>query len=253
MEAAGVVAAVGVSSTGRQRREWHRRAGCGGAAAVWQQQCGRGGSVAAAAVWRRRPGGIGVTVSAWRCGSSGRAAVVWHHQRTSSRGGPMWRERCGSSGVAAAADGSSWAEPAGDDQSGGRACVRAGAQTWLAHLRGRQRGRGERASGRWRAFFEFTEYPAGPQGRRRRHPSSSCAKARRGRPEAYPKGRPYCQKSDPATPEIGRGSKRALTHRAGKTKVYNRGHVTRQRESPRDVRDPPALLRGGLKRALTPG
>jgi hypothetical protein len=151
-----VVAAVGVSSTGRQRREWHRRAGCGGAAAVWQQQCGRGGSVAAAAVWRRRPGGIGVTVSAWRCGSSGRAAVVWHHQRTSSRGGPMWRERCGSSGVAAAADGSSWAEPAGDDQSGGRACVRAGAQTWLAHLRGRQRGRDGRASGRWRAFFEFT-------------------------------------------------------------------------------------------------
>ena len=151
-----MVAAVGVSSTGRQRREWHRRAGCGGAAAVWQQQCGRGGSVAAAAVWRRRPGGIGVTVSAWRCGSSGRAAVVWHHQRTSSRGGPMWRERCGSSGVAAAADGSSWAEPAGDDQSGGRACVRAGAQTWLAHLRGRQRGRGERASGRWRAFFDFT-------------------------------------------------------------------------------------------------
>ena len=151
-----MVAAVGVSSTGRQRREWHWRAGCGGAAAVWQQQCGRGGIVAAAAVWRRRPGGIGVTVSAWRCGSSGRAAVVWHHQRTSSRGGPMWRERCGSSGVAAAADGSRWAEPAGVDQSGGRACVRAGAQTWLAHLRGRQRGRGERASGRWRAFFEFT-------------------------------------------------------------------------------------------------
>ena len=39
----------------------------------------------------------------------------------------MWRERCGSSGVAAAADGSSWAEPAGGDQSEGRACVRAGA------------------------------------------------------------------------------------------------------------------------------
>jgi hypothetical protein len=69
----------------------------------------------------------------------------------------MWRERCGGSGVAAAADGSSWAEPAGDDQSGGRACVRAGAQTWRAHLRGRQRGRSERASGRWRTFFEFTE------------------------------------------------------------------------------------------------
>jgi hypothetical protein len=123
---------------------------------VWQQQCGRSGSVAAAAVWRRQPGSIGVTVSAWRCDSSGRAAVVWHRQRTSSRGGPMWRERCGSSGVAAAAVGSSWAEPAGDDQSGGRACVRAGAQTWRAHLRGRQRGRSERASGRWRAFFEFT-------------------------------------------------------------------------------------------------
>ena len=60
--------------------------------------------------------------------------------------------------------------------------------------------------------------PPGPQGRRRCHPSSSCATARRGRPEAYPKGRPYnCQKSDPAPPEIGRGSKRALTHRAGKS------------------------------------
>ena len=123
---------------------------------MWQQQCGCSSSVAAASVWRRQPGSIGVTVSAWRCDSSGRAAVVWHRQRTSSRGGPMWRERCGSSGVAAAAGGSSWAEPAGDDQSGGRACVRAGAQTWRAHLRGRQRGRSERASGRWRAFFEFT-------------------------------------------------------------------------------------------------
>ena len=46
----------------------------------------------------------------------------------------------------------------------------------------------------------------------RRHPSPPCATARRGRPEAYPKGRPYCQKSDPAPPEIGRGSKRVLTH-----------------------------------------
>ena len=27
----------------------------------------------------------------------------------------------------------------------------------------------------------------------------------------------YCQRSDPAPPEIGRGSKRALTHRAGKS------------------------------------
>ena len=60
-------------------------------------------------------------------------------------------------------------------------------------------------------------HPAGPQGRRRRHPSSSCATARRGRPEAYPQGRPYCQKSDPAPPVIGRGSKRDLTHRAGKS------------------------------------
>jgi hypothetical protein len=59
--------------------------------------------------------------------------------------------------------------------------------------------------------------PAGPQGRRRRHPSSSCATARRERPEAYQKGRPFRQKSDPAPPEIGRGSKRALTHRAGKS------------------------------------
>ena len=43
------------------------------------------------------------------------------------------------------------------------------------------------------------------------------ARAAGGLPEgAYPKGRPYRQKSDPAPPEIGRGSKRALTHRAGK-------------------------------------
>ena len=43
-----------------------------------------------------------------------------------------------------------------------RACVRAGAQTWRAHLRGRQRGRSERASGRWRTFFEFTAYSMPP-------------------------------------------------------------------------------------------
>ena len=68
----------------------------------------------------------------------------------------MWRERFGSSGVAAAIDGSSGAGPAVGDQSEGRACVRAGAQTWRAHLRGHQRGRGGRASGRLRASFEFT-------------------------------------------------------------------------------------------------
>ena len=59
----------------------------------------------------------------------------------------VWQHSVSSGVVAAAAeDGSSWAEPAGGDQSGGRACVRAGAQTWRAHLRGRQRGRSERAS-----------------------------------------------------------------------------------------------------------
>ena len=42
--------------------------------------------------------------------------------------------------------------------------------------------------------------PPGPQGRRRRHLSSPCATARRERPEAYPKGRPYRQKSDQARP-----------------------------------------------------
>ena len=68
----------------------------------------------------------------------------------------MWRERFGSSGVAAAVDGSSGAGPAVGDQSEGRACVRAGAQIWRAHLRGHQRGRGGRASGRWRTLFEFT-------------------------------------------------------------------------------------------------
>ena len=62
-----------------------------------------------------------------------------------------------------------------------------------------------------------------------------CATARRGRPEAYPKGRPYRQKSDPAPPEIGRGSKRALTHRARKS---NRPHV-RQGRSPRPLGNHP--------------
>ena len=50
----------------------------------------------------------------------------------------MRRERFGSSGVAAAADGSSGAGLAVINQSEGRACVRAGAQTWRAHLRGYQ-------------------------------------------------------------------------------------------------------------------
>jgi hypothetical protein len=73
---------------------------------VWQQQCGRSGSVAAAAVWRRQPGSIGVTVSAWRCDSSGRAAVVCvassaYKQPRRAHVWPMWRERCGS--IAAAA------------------------------------------------------------------------------------------------------------------------------------------------------
>ena len=71
--------------------------------------------------------------------------------------------------------------------------------------------------GRPEAYPKGRPNPAGPQGRRRRHLSSPCATARRERPEAYPRGRPYCQKSDPAPPEIGRGSKRALTHRAGKS------------------------------------
>ena len=66
----------------------------------------------------------------------------------------MWRERFGSSDVAAAVDGSSGAGPAVGDQSEGRACVRAGAQTWRAHLRGHQRGRGGRESGRWRTSFK---------------------------------------------------------------------------------------------------
>ena len=71
--------------------------------------------------------------------------------------------------------------------------------------------------GRPEAYPKGRPNPAGPQGRRRRHLSSPCATARRERPEAYPKGRPYCQRSDPAPPVIGRGSKRAPTHRAGKS------------------------------------
>ena len=41
---------------------------------------------------------------------------------------------------------------------------------------------------------------AGLQGRRRRHPSPSCATARRGRPVAYPKGRPHPRRTPRAAP-----------------------------------------------------
>ena len=64
----------------------------------------------------------------------------------------------------------------------------------------------------------------------------------------YPKGRPYCQKSDPAPPEIGRGSKRALTHPPE--------NLTASREAagePPRRGIPPALPRGGFKRARCPG
>ena len=43
--------------------------------------------------------------------------------------------------------------------------------------------------------------PKRPQGRRRRHPSPHCATARRGRPEAYPKGHP-----NPQDPKGGAGA-----------------------------------------------
>ena len=77
--------------------------------------------------------------------------------------------------------------------------------------------RGE--GGRWptRRAAPTPQDPKGGADANPRHPRS-CATTRRGRPEAYPKGRPYCQKSDHAPPEIGRGSKRVLTHRAGKSK-----------------------------------
>ena len=155
VEAAGVVAAVGGG---------HDSGGCGIGEhdAMEQLQCGSG-SVAAAAVLQRQRCGVGSPVaSAWQCQHGGVVAVAvaaWHRQRGSGRGGPMWQKRCGSSGVAAAAGGSSGAGPAVlGDQSEGRACVRAGAQTpdlarTRAHLRGYQRGRSGRASGRNRTWF----------------------------------------------------------------------------------------------------
>ena len=45
------------------------------------------------------------------------------------------------------------------------------------------------AAGEAGGLPEGPPQPPGPQGRRRCHPSSHCATARRGRPEAYPKGR----------------------------------------------------------------
>ena len=197
----------------RWRWAWHWRARDSGApAAVWQQQCGRSGSVAAAAdVWRRLPGSVGVAVSAWQCDSSGGAAEVWHRQRTSGRGGhppPALRRGGGDRRpTRRAAKG----PPPPPGPQGRRRCHVPSPHCATARL------------GRPVAYPKGRPNPAGPQGRRRRHPSSSCATvsatARRGRRRgpAYPKGRPYCQKRDPAPPEIGRGSKRALTHRAGKS------------------------------------
>ena len=56
--------------------------------------------------------------------------------------------------------------------------------------------------------------PKGGTGATPRHPA-----LRRGEGDRRPTRRaaPYRQKSDPAPPEIGRGSKRAFTHRAGKS------------------------------------
>ena len=69
---------------------------------------------------------------------------------------------------------------------------------------------------------------------------------------AYPKGRPYCKKSDPAPPEIGRGSKRALTQTAPES-------LTASREAAGDgprvagYHPPSPAPRGGLKRAQCAG
>ena len=64
---------------------------------MWQRQGGRSGSVAAAAVWRRQPGGIGVVVSAWRCGGSG---GQWQRGIVSVIAAEA--DPCGRNGVAAA-------------------------------------------------------------------------------------------------------------------------------------------------------
>ena len=50
--------------------------------------------------------------------------------------------------------------------------------------------------------------PKRPQGRRRRHPPPHCATARRGRgrPEAYPTGRPHPQDPHPQDPKGGAGA-----------------------------------------------
>ena len=70
----------------------------------------------------------------------------------------MWRERCGSSGVAAAADGSSWAEPAAGmiNQGVARAFARVRRPGLLTFAAVSEVGVSGRRVGAWRAFFEFT-------------------------------------------------------------------------------------------------
>ena len=87
----------------RWRWAWHWRARDSGAAAVWQQQCGRSGSVAAAAVWQRQQCGVGSPVaSAWQYPHDGVIAVARQPECDiisvqAAEAGP-----CGESGVAVA-------------------------------------------------------------------------------------------------------------------------------------------------------
>ena len=117
-------------------------------------------------------------------------------------------------------------------------------------------------------------------------PPPHCATARRGRPEAYPKGRPHaprtpraapvpplatlrygaaraagglpegpplllphCQKSDPTPPEIGTGVRSGPSPIAPESLAASREAGAK----PPGLREPPVLLRGGFKRALTLG
>ena len=75
------------------------------------------------------------------------------------------------------------------------------------------------------------------------------ARAAGGLPEGPPLLLPHCQKSDPTPPEIGTGVRSGPSPIAPESLAASREAGAK----PPGLREPPVLLRGGFKRALTLG
>ena len=90
------------------------------------------------------------------------------------------------------------------------------------------------AAGKAGGLPEGPPPPPGPQRRRRRHPTPPGAPARRGRPVAYPKGRPH-----PQDPKGGAGATPrhpALRRGEGARRPTRRAAPTVKKVTPRPLR-----------------